>query len=57
MKNNVIYINFSYLYKKKKFFTLIEKLFNKNKKGVNPIPNYKPREVIRIQDFDKKRIL
>jgi len=57
MKNNVIYINFSYLYKKKKFFALIEKLFNKNKNGVNPIPNYKPREVIRIQDFDKKRIL
>jgi len=55
MKDNVIYINFSYLYKKKKFLALLEKLFNRT--PAKPIVKYKSREVIMFQDFDKKHIL
>ena len=55
MKDNVIYINFSYQYKKKKFIRLFEKLFNRNQ--AEPVLKYKSREVIKIQDFDKKHIL
>jgi hypothetical protein len=55
MKNNVIYINFSYQYKKKRFIALFEKLFNRN--NAKPAPKYKSSEVIKIQQFDKKHIL
>ena len=55
MKDNVIYINFSYQYKKKKFLALFEKLFNR--KNAKPTPKYKSRDVIHIQHFDKKYIL
>ena len=55
MKDNIIYINFSYQHKKKKFIAFIEKLFNKS--HANPVPKYKSREIIKIQDFDKKHIL
>lgn len=55
MKDNVIYINFSYQYKKKKFLALFEKLFKRN--HVNHVLKYKTKEVIKLQDFDKKHIL
>ena len=55
MKDNVIYINFSYQYKKKKFLALLGKLFNRN--PVKPTPKYKSKDVINIQRFDKKHIL
>ena len=55
MKDNVIYINFSYQYKKKKFIALFEKLFRKN--SAKPVLTYKSSEVIKIEDFGKKHIL
>lgn len=55
MKDNVIYINFSYQYKKKKFMAFIEKLFNKTPS--KPAPKCKSKEIIKIGDFDKKRVL
>lgn len=55
MKDNVIYINFSYQYKKKRFITLLERLFNRN--STKPVPKYKSKEVIRIQAFEKNHIL
>lgn len=55
MKDNVIYINFSYQYKKKKFIALFEKLFNRQ--HAKPVPKHKSTRVIKIQDFDKKHIL
>ena len=55
MKDNVIYINFSYQYKKKKFIALLERLFNR--KHAKPILKYKSKEVTKIQTLDKKYIL
>ena len=55
MKDNVIYINFSYQHKKKKFINLLEKLFKRN--YAEPVVKYKSREVIKIEDYDKKHIL
>lgn len=55
MKDNVIYINFSYQYKKKKLLALFESLFNR--KHIKPTLKYKSKHVINIQRFDKKHIL
>ena len=55
MKDNVIYINFSYQYKKKSFIALLKKLFNRN--TTKPTPRYKLKEVIKIQKSDRKHIL
>ena len=55
MKDNVIYINFSYQYKKKKFLALFEKLFNRT--HVKPTLKSNSKDVINIQGFDKKHIL
>ena len=55
MKDNVIYINFSYQYKKKKFIALLEKLFNRS--HAKPVLKYKSKEIVKIQSFDKKHIL
>ena len=55
MKDNVIYINFSYQYKKKRFLALFEKLFSR--KNAKPTLKYKSKDVINIQRFDKKHIL
>ena len=55
MKDNVIYINFSYQYKKKSFIALLKKLFNRNL--TKPTTRYNLREVNKIQKSDKKHIL
>ena len=55
MKDNVIYINFSYQYKKKKFLALFEKLFDR--KHAKSTLKYKSKGVINIQRLDKKHIL
>ena len=55
MKDNVIYINFSYRYKKKKFIALIKKIFNKS--YIKPTPKHNLNGIVTVYDFDKKRIL
>ena len=55
MKNNVVYINFSYRHKKRRLFNWLEKLFRGKSKEQTKVS--KVSGVINIENYDNKHIL